>query len=132
MSLSLIDIKDEEIIAAITAKYEHHHKQASRYKSMLEAYGWAPSVVGIDVNEQSNGVGVKQEDKDAVIPHDNGVDSSEGEKKVTYEGVIIDILKDLDRPLSVSDLHNEFFARTKKTIQRKDFASKLSMRAKHG
>lgn len=129
MNSLLFDTNDEEIIAAIKAKYlhhvqeaENHKKQSDKFKRMLEAYNG-------DVLKDSNDKKViaAEHVKDKVI---NKV-GKERINKQLFENVILDILSDGIPRLS-AELNKEYQEKTGIKVDSNDFSAKLSIRAKKG
>lgn len=122
------ELPDEQIVAAITAKYSYHIQHANnhlehanKYKLILDAYGAIiPNTANATFASNSQNLQV------VGSPPVNGSTS-----KATFESIILDILSDR-RPRGVHELMKEHYARTGRAVKRKDFSSKLSMRAKSG
>lgn len=119
MSLSLLNIDDEEIIGAINTKYLHHKKLSEKYKLMLDAYNEIEHIKPTrELIKASNG-GFQE----------RNITGKSTIEKQTFETVVLNILKD-GQPRLISNLINEYYALTNKTITTKDFSSKLSIRSK--
>ena len=119
MSLSLLNVDDEEIIGAIQAKYMYHIKFADKYKSMLDAYNG---------DTQTNPIIDQVTNNELHPPRVRQINNQNERKKQTFESTIVEIFSD-GNPRLVTELIKEYFSKTGKEIKTKDFSSKLSIRS---